>query len=205
MITRLPRPGRSWLQALLIAGACGVASGTSVIGLKVTPAAAQCGELLAPAVPEPLAAARARVPDSQVVRGSRDIQWAWLGSPTPRYPHTALGSPVHAGSLHVLARAASGAPREVVHHLPLHRVFEDRVPRLVDLDRDGHDDIIVVESDLIRGAAVVVYGLRASTLPGGQAELAEIARSPHAGSRFAGSTRWAWPISMAMVRPTLPA
>ena len=54
----------------------------------------------------------------------------------------------------------TGAVREVVYQLPFHRVFEDRLPRLADLDGDGRDEIIVVESDAIRGAALVVLGLR---------------------------------------------
>jgi hypothetical protein len=39
-------------------------------------------------------------------------------------------------------------------------VFEDLEPRLADLDRDGHDEIIVVKSYLKRGSALAVIGLR---------------------------------------------
>lgn len=55
----------------------------------------------APAATPPRASAR-RLDGSQIAQGQRDISWAWLGTPTARYPHTALGSRFHAGSLHVL-------------------------------------------------------------------------------------------------------
>lgn len=65
------------------------------------PATAFCGT---PALPEPNAPATAaqRLAGSKVAPGQLDIAWAWLGTPTDRYPHTALGSRTHAGSLHVL-------------------------------------------------------------------------------------------------------
>jgi hypothetical protein len=63
--------------------------------------------------------------------------------------------------------------------LPLHRVFEDLQPRLIDIDQDGKDELILIESDALQGAALVVFGLRGDSL-------VELARSPHAGSTF----RW---------------
>lgn len=133
-------------------------------------------------VPAPPGADR-RLAQSELVAGSRDIAWAWLGSPTPRYPHTALGSAWHAGSLHVVP---AGGRAPLSHTLPLDRVYEDRVPRLVDLDGDGRDEIIVVEAEALRGAALVVYGLR-------DGALVELARGPHAGSTF----RWLNPVGVA--------
>jgi hypothetical protein len=168
------------------------------MGLRVDPSVAGCGAPVgAPAVPP--RAAMGRLPDSQAVRGQQDVLWVWLGSPTSRYPHTALGSPVHAGSLHALVAGPEGAVREVAYSLPLHRVFEDRVPRLADLDGDGRDEIIVVESDAIRGAALLVFGLRAQTpatgVPGGASTpaLLELARGPYAGAPF----RWLNPVGVA--------
>ena len=35
-------------------------------------------------------------------------------------------------------------------------VFEDLEPRLADLDRDGHDEIVVVKSYLKRGSSLAV-------------------------------------------------
>ena len=145
----------------------------------VTPAA----QLRAPA------AANQRLPDSLAVAGSRDIAWAWLGSPTQRYPHKSLGSTVHAGTVHLQARLQNGRLQDVTYKLPLNRVFEDLVPRLIDLDGDGKDELVLVESDLIRGSAVVVLGLRSMQRESlsGKADtqvLTELARSPFTGSSF---------------------
>ena len=163
--------------------------------LKREPAAAQCGVPAAQARAVP-AAARQRLPQSEAVHGSRDIAWAWLGPPTSRYPHAAFGSPVHAGSLHVLVADTSGA-QQLTLTLPAQRVFEDRVPRLVDIDGDGRDEIILVEADTTRGAALVVFGLRAAAgaAPGAPAglSLVELARSPSIGTAF----RWLNPAGFA--------
>ncbi|MDP1564897.1 MAG: VCBS repeat-containing protein [Polaromonas sp.] len=168
------------------------------MGLQVEPAQAECS---APAIaaPVPPEAARQRLAQSQVARGERDIAWAWLGSPTRRYPHGALGSPTHAASLHVLARTSGSGLQELVYTLPVRRVFEDRVPRLVDLDGDGRDEIVLVEADAFEGAAMVVFGLRAgatgATASGTPAalQLTELARGPNAGSAF----RWLNPVGVA--------
>ena len=158
------------------------------MGLSVEPADATCAPTNTPPV-APLEAS-SRLPDSQAAAGSKDIAWAWLGSPTRRYPHGALGSPVHAGSVHVLTRTPRGPMAAVSLTLPVHRVFEDRIPRLVDLDGDGRDEIVLVEADALRGAALVVLGLEERN---GQPSLVERARGPHAGSTF----RWLNPVGFA--------
>lgn len=158
------------------------------MGLSVEPADASCAPTITPP-PAPVEAS-SRLPDSQAVAGSKDIAWVWLGSPTRRYPHGALGSPVHAGSVHVLTRTPPGLMATVELSLPVHRVFEDRVPRLVDLDGDGRDEIVLVEADALRGAALVVLGLAQRD---GQTRLVERARGPHAGSTF----RWLNPVGFA--------
>lgn len=43
--------------------------------------------------------------------------------------------------------------------LPFRRVFEDLEPRLVDVDGNCRDEIIVVESDKFLGASLAVYGI----------------------------------------------
>jgi hypothetical protein len=152
----------------------------SAMGLMVEPSTQQCG-LPVPEQPVPPIAAAKRLPGSQAVRGSRDIAWAWLGTPTLRYPHKALGSATHAATLHVLMAGAKGELKELVYTLPFNKVFEDLTVRLADLDGDGRDEIIVVESDAVRGSATVVLGVRS----GLQAKsLVELARSPYAGSTF---------------------
>lgn len=157
------------------------------LGLSIEAAAPMCSASPAPTLAPP-PAAHERLAGSQAVAGSRNIAWAWLGSPTARYPHTALGSTEHAGSLHVLVGHGSAA-HEVVYRLPTHRVFEDRVVRLVDLNGDGRDEIVVVEADAQRGAALVVLGVQEGTPP----KLVELARSPHVGSSF----RWLNPVGVA--------
>jgi FG-GAP-like repeat len=152
------------------------ASTAHAMGLMLEPSAPQCG-LPAHAQPEPPPATAKRLVGSRAVQGSKDIAWAWLGTPTLRYPHTALGSATHAATLHVQMGNGTGAAKELVYTLPLHKVFEDLTVRLVDLDGDGRDEIIVVESDAVRGSATVVLGVRAKSL-------VELARSPYAGSTF---------------------
>lgn len=151
--------------------------------------AAACGVAAiaaAQAAAEPPEAVAQRIPGSQVVAGGRDIAWAWLGSPTSRYAHAALGSVVHAGSLHV--RVAGGMVN-LSYSLPENRVFEDRVLRLVDLDGDGRDEILLVEADASTGAALVVFGVRGGPVPA----LVELARGPQLGVAM----RWINPVGFA--------
>ncbi|MEY4295855.1 MAG: hypothetical protein RLY82_1543 [Pseudomonadota bacterium] len=116
-----------------------------------------------------------RLAGSHIAHGTQDIQAAWLTSPTMRYPHRSLGSTMHAGSVTVQLNSGKTA----VYELPISRVFEDLSPRLVDLDNDGKDELVLIESDALRGSSVVVLGLRAG-------KLIELARSPPTGSTF----RW---------------
>ena len=168
----------------------------SGMGLMIGPAGSRCA-----AVQQESSASKTvpglaanRLADSQVARGQRDIAWAWLASPTRRYPHAALGSTEQAGSLHVLRQPTAGHAAPLVLTLPLHRVFEDRVPRLVDLDGDGTDEILLIESDLLKGSALVVFGIRTIRVDGAdQPALVELARGPFTGSTF----RWLNPVGVA--------
>lgn len=128
-----------------------------------------------------------RLAQSAVAAGQRDIAWAWLASPTARYPHSSMGSPVHAGSVHALSR--DGKPFHL--SLPKQRVFEDLQPRLIDLDGDGRDEIVLIEADLERGAALVAYGLPPTEQAGNT--LQERARSSWLGLPF----RWLNPVGFA--------
>lgn len=69
--------------------------------LALTAAHQACG-VTAKVSAAPPPAAQQRLAQSQAASGLRDIAWTWLGSPTSRYPHAALGSRQHAASLHVL-------------------------------------------------------------------------------------------------------
>jgi hypothetical protein len=181
------------LALLLSALALPGLSAAMSLMLEPAPAPAHCGKV-APAANAAPAAASQRLAGSQVAQGQRDIAWAWLGSPTDRYPHTALGSRTHAGSVHVLVASTQGTGagtlQEIIYRLPIHRVFEDLTLRLTDIDQDGRDEIIVIEADALRGASVVVLGLEDS--PNGKT-LKEKARSASAGSTF----RWLNPVGVA--------
>ena len=170
-------------------------SSAKAMGLMVEQSTVQCGLTAPTQLAAPNQAAK-KMQDSQVVNGNKDIAWAWLGTPTLRYPHKALGGSTHAGSLHVLLNSSSGKFQEIVHELPFNRVFEDRVPRLIDLDGDGKDEIILVESDALRGSATVVYGLQIAQNVSGvskKTHLVELARSAQTGSTF----RWLNPVGVA--------
>jgi hypothetical protein len=165
------------------------------MGLMVEQSKEHCGmsNMLEAAPP---AQAAKRLPDSKAARGDKDIAWVWLGTPTMRYPHKALGATTHAGSLHVLLKTATGKSQEVTLELPFNRVFEDRLPRLIDLDGDGRDEIILIESDALRGSATVVYGLQSIKTAKGTEKrfsLVELARSAQTGSTF----RWLNPVGVA--------
>lgn len=166
--------------ALSVGHACGA-------GLRVEdgePARARCASALAQ--PEPPPISMHRLSGSDAVQGTRDIAWLWFGSATDRYGHAALGNRVHGGSLHAVLRAEQ---REFALTLPADTVIEDRLPRLADLDGDGRDEAVVVESDLERGAALVVYGVEGA---GNDTRWVERARSEHMGGM-----RWLNPVGVA--------
>ena len=99
--------------------------------------------------------------------------------PTTRYAHGVLGDDIEYGSLK-LTFAGSRNVWEV--HLPQSRVFEDITPRLVDVDKDGQDEVVVVESDQYLGARLAIYNANGL-----------IAATPFIGR----SNRWLAPIGAA--------
>jgi hypothetical protein len=124
--------------------------------------------------------------DSVPVRGTGSIEWVWLASPTQRYTHAALGSSTHAASLHATLRGEAG---QVVLRLPDDRVIEDRLPRLVDLDGDGQEEVVVVESHVNSGGSIVVYAIERG---GSGPRWVERARSAPVGVM-----RWLNPVGFA--------
>ena len=92
------------------------------------------------------------LPDGEITRGTADITRAWLSEPTERYRHGVLGDAVEAGA-QVLERADG---RRFEYVLDAGSVFEDRRVRLIDLDQDGRDEAIVVQSYLDEGAALAI-------------------------------------------------
>ena len=97
------------------------------------------------------------LPDGLVATASRgDIAAAWYTAPTTRYGHAVLGDAIEAGGLRIRTRDG-----DILNYsLPETEVFEDRAPRLADLDADGTTEIVTIRSSLREGAAVTVYGLR---------------------------------------------
>ena len=90
------------------------------------------------------------LPDLRVAKGRGLVAEAWLADPTRRYQHFVLGSDYEAGSL--VVKLTNG--RLLKLKLGEDAVFEDRQPRLADLDGDGIDEINLVKSYLARGAAL---------------------------------------------------
>lgn len=109
---------------------------------------------------DPAAASDDALPDALVSTGQRDVRRAWLAGPTDRYRHGILGDAIEATTLRV--ETADGRRLEYV--LDEHSVFEDRYPRIVDLDGDGREELVVVRSYLNRGSALAVFGVRANQI-----------------------------------------
>ena len=97
------------------------------------------------------------LPDGLIAKtiGRGDILSAWYESPTTRYGHGILGDAVEAGRL-----AVEKTDGEIVRYdLDQQTVFEDRYPRLKDLDGDGKIEIVTIKASLSEGAGVTIYGL----------------------------------------------
>lgn len=85
-----------------------------------------------------------------------DIGGAWYAGRTTRYAHGILGDDIEATILRVATR--DGQYLKLT--LPETEVFEDRYPRLADLDGDGTTEIVTIRSSVTHGASVTVYGVQ---------------------------------------------
>jgi hypothetical protein len=92
--------------------------------------------------------------------GKGDITASWYADPTTRYGHGILGDAIEASRLIVRMRGG----RQLAFSLPETEVFEDRYPRLADLDRDGTTEIVTIRSSVSLGASVTVYGVAGNRL-----------------------------------------
>ncbi len=122
------------------------------------------------------------IPNSVVAFGNDDIAMAWLADGTDRYPHGALGDKIEASAVRALT--ANRTPVDFV--LREDSVFEDLVPRLIDVDHDGRDEILVVRSHREAGASLMLLGLRGD-------RLVRLAESQAIGTPY----RWINPIGAA--------
>ena len=84
---------------------------------------------------------------------ARTITSARYAEPTDRYDHGILGDALEWGALVLTLQDGS----EITLRLPESRVFEDIKPRLADVDGDGAPEVIVVETDIARGASLAIY------------------------------------------------
>lgn len=122
------------------------------------------------------------LPQSQIAVGNNDIALAWLAGKTDRYPHGVLGDKLEASAVRALT--ADRKPVEFV--LREDSVFEDLMPRLVDVDGDGRDEILVVRSHREAGASLLLLGIRGN-------RLVRLAESQAIGK----PNRWINPIGVA--------
>jgi hypothetical protein len=98
--------------------------------------------------------------DLRIARGDKNIAEAWLTEPTTRYRHFVLGAAYEAAGLAIVLKDG----RTLTLRLPETSVFEDRLPRLADLDGDGNDEIVLVRSYVEKGSALAVIGVRGDKL-----------------------------------------
>lgn len=97
------------------------------------------------------------LPDGLVAtyEGKGDIASAWYAGPTSRYRHGVLGDDLEASAL--VVRTPAG--KDLTFNLPETQVFEDRYPRLDDLDGDGKVEVVTIRSSTSLGASVTLYGI----------------------------------------------
>lgn len=129
----------------------------------------------------PTALEMRQLPGSEIGRGTQQFERVWLADPTSRYSHAVFGTTLNAESL--LAVTRFGETYQVT--LPPERVFEDIAPRVIDLDRDALEEILVVESDRDKGASLAVYGT-----PIGRKQLLKLGATPYIGH----ARRWLHPL-----------
>lgn len=142
------------------------------------------GELARPADPGAFKKPKHDTPlrDGVRAQGTRNFLAAWFSEPTNRYRHTPFGSELHPATLTV-----STSERRVLRlSLPKGSVFEDRAPRMADIDGDGKDEIVVIRAYERQGAALAIVAQR-----GGELEI--IAETPPIGTPH----RWLNPAGFA--------
>ncbi|WP_417686012.1 hypothetical protein [Roseibium sp.] len=178
MFSRTRSLGTSFVAALVSAGfaliSAATAGATGTNGWTLSVASPSIVPPPRPTMPAPTPDG---LPDGEVATHDiGDIRQAWYTDPTDRYGHGILGDAIEAGTLKVKTAAGNILSLK----LPAAEVFEDRTPRLADLDGDGAVEVITIRSSTRLGASVTIYGLSAS------GELTEKAATEFIGR----SNRW---------------
>lgn len=136
VLTLLTFPGPTWAESF------------AELGIRVATGRAPL------TVDAPVALPPEALQDSRPAIGDTGIVKALLIAPTDRYGHGVLGDAVEAGGLRVITDG--GLVLET--RLPQEAVFEDLVPRLLDLTGDGRDEVLLIKAYRDRGAALALYG-----------------------------------------------
>lgn len=119
----------------------------------------------------------------------------YLSEPRTDHPHGALGEPVEAGRVTIAERQPLEGHATSARTVPVRTshvsagpdaVFEDREPRLFDLDGDRSPEILVVKSYRDKGSALAVIGRR-------EGAWTILAETPPAGEPM----RWLNPAAVA--------
>ena len=159
---------RRWVKARLNGAACALGQRAGAVWwVLLLPMAITHGALAAspslsvqlftgsPPVEVQLERGDKQIPHSRLSASNGRVRQAWLAHGSARYGHAVLGDRVEATMLAVMLD--DGQIHQ--YRLPSHRVFEDLHVRRGDFDRDGVDELVVVESDLSLGASLAVYGV----------------------------------------------
>lgn len=141
-----------------------VVSPGSVNALNAMPVATSCSasSCSTEMAPSEGPLAPAGLPDGHIATGPEGgtIAKAWYAAPTRRYRHAILGDDIEAGRLVVEMRDGARLSLD----LPQAQVFEDRTPRLVDLEGFGETHVVTILAEQGLGASVAVFGVKAGGL-----------------------------------------
>ncbi|MDU8927511.1 VCBS repeat-containing protein [Alisedimentitalea sp. MJ-SS2] len=126
------------------------------------------------------------VADGSVVETKRPIPViSWYSNLTGAYAHGVLGDALEPTRLHVWTERTSAHCGNSIEAGAGH-VFEDIAPRIVNLDRNGHPEIIAIRSHMDKGAQLAIYR-------DNRQGLKLIAATPYIGQ----ANRWLAPVGAA--------
>ena len=100
-----------------------------------------------------------QLPEASIATSPDSSVLAQYINPTTRYTHAILGDAIEAGGLVVYHNE-----QYLQLNLTTDYVFEDIVPRLVDVTADGIPEVVCIRTQLSRGAGLVIYQIAADTL-----------------------------------------